>query len=534
MEDISIFAIPHLKDEVTQYLTRCDLAQCSLVSKQWSSWFTPTLWHTINRRHPQIESSTLIKYRDHIRELIGVDTAFASKDDLWPLPNLRRLEQDNGHSLFTMVESNLRLLRLLQMTELFFLRTLKLELFLDLESVQARLLETLLHLPQLKKLDLQSRKHASPIYIQQLIQTCSRLDSLTLGFESYDEDLNEKSMARRQAAKRAMELMPVTRLRELKYYFEQPDQERALLPSLLRRCPLLESLDIRPIRGPRALKEIMSVFEDGACPRLKRLCPGNTFFVKSFEGDVGLLRPLARKRDSNYTGNDTWNQERQCGLESFAVVNGNFESTLALALVEYHSTTLTSLKAPRTTIHLSDLATLLSGLPRLQSLVTRVDLAERLDLAECMEAALQKQWVCLGLKHLSLTWKGGSKDMRIIRERHVNSMTNRCMHYIFEQVGRLIELEEWTLEREFELLYLSDGFLIWLSGLKRMKSLVYEARQQDQQLDAVEAEWMIENWPALIHIVLRGVNGNKLSKEGQLAEDQFKATLKERRPWIHI
>ncbi|KAI7822989.1 hypothetical protein BC939DRAFT_452453, partial [Gamsiella multidivaricata] len=530
MEDISIFAIPHLRDEVTQYLTRCDLAQCSLVSKQWSSWFTPTLWHTINPRHHRTEYSTLAKHRDHIRELIDADSAFASNDYLWPLPNLRQLEIYDGYSTYHMVESQLKLLRFLQTTEPSFLRTFKIEFLLHLESVQIQLLETLLHLPQLKKLDLQSYKHASPIYIQQLIQTCSRLDSLTLRSETYDGDSNERSMAMCQAAKRAMELMPETRLRELKYNFGQLD----LLPSLLRRCPLLESLDIRAIYNLGTWKEIISVFEDGACPRLRCLYLGSAYILDSSRLDVGLLRSLARKRDSNYTGNDTWNQERQCGLESFAVVNGSFESTLALALVEYHSTTLTSLKVSWATIRLSDLATLLSGLPRLQSLVIRVSLAERLDLAEGMETALQKQWVCLGLKNLTLTWWTGPKAMRIIRERHVNSMTNRCMHYIFEQVGRLTELEEWTLEREFELLYLSDGFLIWLSGLKRMKSLVYEVRKQDQQLDVTEAKWMIENWPALSHIVVHGVNGNKLSKEGQLAEDQFKATLKERRPWIHI
>ncbi|KAI7822988.1 hypothetical protein BC939DRAFT_529183 [Gamsiella multidivaricata] len=462
MEDISIFAIPHLRDEVTQYLTRCDLAQCSLVSKQWSSWFTPILWHTINRRHPQIESSTLIKYRDHIRELIGVDIAFASKDDLWPLPNLRRLEIYDGLKVYHTVEPQLKLLRLLQMTELFILQTLKIGLLLHLESVQIQLFETLLHLPQLKKLDLESRKYAPPIYTQQLIQTCSHLDSLTLSFGGYDEDSTERSMAGCQTAKRAMELMPETRLRELECDFEFSNLEMALLPSLLTRCPLLES---------------------------------NAFDISSSELDVEIVRSLSRKSDSNYTGNDTWDRERQCGLETFAQSFGYFGDLMAPALVEYHSATLTSLKVSWPGICSTDLGTLLSGLPRLRS------------LHNILEA---------------------------IREQHINTMTNRCMHYIFEQVGRLTELEEWTLGRKFEQLYLSGGFLIWLSGLKRMKSLVYRARTQDQQLDVEEAKWMIENWPALIHIVLRCVKGNNLTNEGHQAEDQFKATLKKRRPWIHI
>ncbi|KAG0347778.1 hypothetical protein BGZ54_004800, partial [Gamsiella multidivaricata] len=481
-----------------------------------------------------IESSTLIKYRDHIRELIGVDIAFASKDDLWPLPNLRRLEIYDGLKVYHTVEPQLKLLRLLQMTELFILQTLKIGLLLHLESVQIQLFETLLHLPQLKKLDLESRKYAPPIYTQQLIQTCSHLDSLTLSFGGYDEDSTERSMAGCQTAKRAMELMPETRLRELECDFEFSNLEMALLPSLLTRCPLLESIDVGTMCAPETLKKIISVFEDGACPRLRCLYLGNAFDISSSELDVEIVRSLSRKSDSNYTGNDTWDRERQCGLETFAQSFGYFGDLMAPALVEYHSATLTSLKVSWPGICSTDLGTLLSGLPRLRSLVIRVRLSQILDPVEGAEAVVQKQWVCLGLKYLSLTWGGEHNILEAIREQHINTMTNRCMHYIFEQVGRLTELEEWTLGRKFEQLYLSGGFLIWLSGLKRMKSLVYRARTQDQQLDVEEAKWMIENWPALIHIVLRCVKGNNLTNEGHQAEDQFKATLKKRRPWIHI
>ncbi|KAF9344714.1 hypothetical protein BGX26_003996, partial [Mortierella sp. AD094] len=65
---LSIFDISLIKDVVTQYLDRHELARCVLVSKEWSAWFSPVLWRTVYfQGRPATTMEALEQNRDRAR-----------------------------------------------------------------------------------------------------------------------------------------------------------------------------------------------------------------------------------------------------------------------------------------------------------------------------------------------------------------------------------------------------------------------------------------------------------------------------------
>ncbi|KAG0352120.1 hypothetical protein BGZ54_002956, partial [Gamsiella multidivaricata] len=214
MEKPSIFDVPLLKDEVTQYLSSRDLAHCSRVSKQWSTWFRPTLWRALDFGSSDFDECTLQKHRDHVKTILRLNIAHLAADD-FPLPNLWSLEASSSlnifdsHVLLTEISGLRTFLRIAPTV----LRTLKIEFWLINPD-----------LDEMKNFDLTSRQFLDPFFVLQLFQACSNLDSLILRVRSYltilyqDEHLREVLRKQDESANRGMEQMPKAQLRELGLY----------------------------------------------------------------------------------------------------------------------------------------------------------------------------------------------------------------------------------------------------------------------------------------------------------------------------
>ncbi|KAF9143987.1 hypothetical protein BGX30_014182 [Mortierella sp. GBA39] len=74
-----IFEIPHIQDDICAYLPRDSLAQCAVVSRLWSSLFTPYLYRTIDLTHIKAVAhfkdkaaavSALVKYRSSVQTIM--------------------------------------------------------------------------------------------------------------------------------------------------------------------------------------------------------------------------------------------------------------------------------------------------------------------------------------------------------------------------------------------------------------------------------------------------------------------------------
>ncbi|KAG0366202.1 hypothetical protein BGZ54_005678 [Gamsiella multidivaricata] len=513
MEKLSIFDVPLLKDEVTQYLSNRDLAHCSCVSKKWSTWFMPTLWRTLDFGSSDFNECTLQKHHDHVKTILRLSIARLAIDDfllsnLWSLEVFSPRHVSGGYSILMEMSS----LRLFLGTTPTVLRTLKLELWLIDLSVRKQLLKVLQRLPQLEELDLTSRRFLYPLFILQLFQACSNLDSLILRVRSChtilyeDEYLPEALRKQDESTNRDMEQMPETQLRELGLYVPSFGHELAILPLLLAQCPHLQVFrlgDLKimgDLKTKEILEQIVSVFEDDKCPKLRDLELDGVLGKDTEELNTRFIRSLGRESGDDSLNSNAGDVERQCGLGSITAKGTTALKTFVMALTQHQATTLTFMYI----IHcrntrLTDFVSLVSSLPKLYTLAITVNLQSQNGRTPEEDLALHKGWVCLELKRLALyyTLKRGTE---VVSQRCPSEeLQSRFMHYVFPQISRLSGLEEWRLGRDVELLCLSDGFLGLLPGLKRLKSLTYIARSKNS-MDTAEAEWMIENWPRLIHV----------------------------------
>ncbi|KAK3837705.1 MAG: hypothetical protein JOS17DRAFT_371861 [Linnemannia elongata] len=75
---LHIFEIPHIQDDICAYLTRDSLAHCTVVSRLWSSLFTPYLYRTIDMTHIKTAVhfkdraaavSALVRYRSSVQTI---------------------------------------------------------------------------------------------------------------------------------------------------------------------------------------------------------------------------------------------------------------------------------------------------------------------------------------------------------------------------------------------------------------------------------------------------------------------------------
>ncbi|KAF9358463.1 hypothetical protein BGX26_001683 [Mortierella sp. AD094] len=417
--------------------------------------------------------------------------------------------------------------------------------------------------------------------ILSIIQACTRLESLRLCLENKstislfsevldvaelheegdeDEDEDEKrsnddagSEEGDSALINNVVKMRKTGLRELSVCLPPASHGPSTLKSLLRQCPRLETLYLEHLEDARAIQEITNVLQGGRCPRLKNLRLGRVGkYEDSDEIVTLLLRSLKTRRISSTSGtsssngiknnNDDSNDDGyngRGGLQSFAVVDGEYQDAIfrkkyILSLVRYHAKTLTAIDFSMHPLKIHYFVHLVSGLPNLRTVLSKVLLKPRSEDESDLDQVFKKDWACLGVTHLDLDLSQACKIKSVEDPSWKGSVADRCISYIFPQIGRITELKEWSLGGKVDLLSLDDGYLELLAGLKRLDTLRLN-RWSDYRMGAKEADWMLENWPQLRRIELfHQVMPEELPESEQLALQLFVSRLNSEKPWLRI
>ncbi|KAF9353264.1 hypothetical protein BGX26_008973 [Mortierella sp. AD094] len=553
MSNLVIFDIPHIKDSITHYLSQQDLAHCVLASKEWNVWFTPPLWRHPNFKTSSISLTSLTQRNNlHVHSLNNFTKELASITPTPSYPNLQSLSYTPNWTTSYDESIVLRFIKTLQS-----LQDLTLIISLSREGVHSELLDTIQALPRLKKIDLTCYHITSAVIIQQIIQTCSHYKALRLsigGQVPSDHRLREgEEQELCNFAMTAMSRMEPTKIRELSITLSSEKQESAILPALLERCPLLESLRMEMVHHSKTLSQVSRVLESGKCPRLKFVRLGWVVSYGTKEEDIlALLRVIGSRNtnDDDFGDNDDaddpenwgWKMNdtllKRGGLESFAMDSTfPFNRVCVEALTHHHANTLTVLDLMNLRqIRIELVVGLVSGLPQLQSLMIAIWLKFKEDKGSPdTDTLLNTQWSCLGLKTLELGIQLSDDFTIEITHRSGNgSLADQCMGYLFSQIGRLTKLEEWELTTWIDLLSIESGYLSWLPQLKQLRGLNLK-RYPNNMMGAVEAEWMMEHWTKLVHVTVYA--GRGLRNLSDTEESPFfaaKRVFLAKKPWMQI
>ncbi|KAG0246975.1 hypothetical protein B0O80DRAFT_455086 [Mortierella sp. GBAus27b] len=532
---IAFFDILLLKDTVTKYLSHQDLAQCVLVSQAWFKWFTPVLWHTLDFDDWRATSpegfAALARHQNHVREVLTFEIYLTHAPGApRPFSNLRALKYSPINSCL----QDAAVLRMIPAMPT--LQSLTLTLALAHRNTENQLVRILHSLPNLKSFNLTCYQITLSTTVQQIINACSRLEQLRLNFGGISSGHNTQSHGNAQEqhriAKNAMDQMPDTQIRELSIRLSLEEQESALLITLLERCPRLEKLDIKWLHDPQTLKGIVEVLERRVFPQLKHIRLG-PFGQASDERLAGLISALGHEgRDhANWIRSSGYHVQegKRNGLVTFKIKAGlAFELQSVQSLIRSHADTLTvldlmSLRRIKVRLFME----LMGHLPKLRTVMVPVWLGQDEGFEE--GHVFETPWICNGITHLRLGLQlmGNMEDHRA----GSGSLADRFIQYMFLQIGRLKELEEWRLATSTQLISVDVGYMDCLKELKQLKCLDL-TRSHNNQLGIKEAEWMLNNWARLIHLVVS--SGNKSARSRAGPSDDVRLALLARRPWMQI
>ncbi|KAF9104455.1 hypothetical protein BGX27_010080 [Mortierella sp. AM989] len=537
----SVFDIPHLRDDITRYLLTNDLAHCILVSKEWSIWFTPALWKVVDLRKGIAETehwqSTLKNHRGHIESIITRNKyVMLDTVSLFPFPNLRSL--DYYTTMWISLEES-RILDILSASP-----SLQ-RLDISLEEFEPGSAEKFNHAlkshPNLRNLGLTFSKIWTPLFVPQLLKACQQFELLHLRLYSRLEvELTEEEEdGIYLKVKTEVEGIEDMRVRDLLIQFHTPKQEQSILVPLLNHCPLLESFGILEIHYQGTLQLLSGVFQDNKCPRLRRLrLPSTGQYGETTDPILDLFRAIKHGCGTTNDGIGGERTEESGGIEFFGGYSlFTLTQPRAYVLAECFANSLTALDLSyQCEIQFAPFVALVSGLPRLLSLNITVSIVFQLssDGDSDIKAALDLPWSCLQLSDFSLRLQSPIQNGDIDGMdgmESVQALSDQCTVFIFEQMGRMKSMKEWKFRtNRQDILMLDNGYLDRLSGWNQLKGL--DIRRTGLGLDSKEAEWMILNWPKLIHVE---VNHQMLSlrpKKDILAA--FKNKLSSCRPWMLI
>ncbi|KAF9909098.1 hypothetical protein BX616_011290 [Lobosporangium transversale] len=225
------------------------------------------------------------------------------------------------------------------------------------------------------------------------------------------------------------------------------------------------------------------------------------------------------------------------GLESLSLMYQTpFGQRCGMALVQYHSKTLTKLTIKRLIKNIVFI-TLMSGLRELRSIEVKVQLdeSEEDEISNSNDeeggerSLILCSWTCQQLKELSLKMNVARYQVHNHRYRMQRTVSAQgFLGYIFKQISRLEALRELELSLKdrisVDVLTLSKGCLSCLGTLKQLRGLKY--RKNDfigYELGEEEAAWIIEHCPRLSEVALISP-----------LPASFKEKLIALRPWILV
>ncbi|KAF9346096.1 hypothetical protein BGX26_002413 [Mortierella sp. AD094] len=548
MEKQSVLNIPILRDIIATYLSKHDLARCSEVSQEWSIWFKPYIWHTINldskgcRGHDvNSDLANLVPVRNYIRVLRNcrIEDVVDLKNT-WPIPYLQILEITNGKK----DQHCRRYLKMIsRVAELTFLRSLIIILGLDNTDVCQKLICTLKSLPMLKKFGLTNRGYFDPVFVYEIIQTCSEFEylSLKLSMKSYDKEEEKQSC---EIARQVIELIPNTEIRRLFFHTNSEDIALSILIPLLRCCPKLEGFMTQAISSSKVLEWLAKAFKENVCPQLQRWSQERDDHrsIEKIEAYTKIFRSIG---SAGYRFEADGSQ-RKSGLEAITMDIGYLDSPhISQAIAEYHGDMLTVLNFSHGSAYLHGLAKLLYVLPKLKTLVAGIRYPKisngylacvdpNLTFDNLFWERLEEPWVCTRLKNLELNLEPfvSGQYKSVDNREWLGSPEKRCMDILFIQISRMKKLKEWRMVTpSIDLLVLKKGYLGLLGDLKGLKGL-HISRGSSYRMEVKEAEWIGENWTGLqeFKISLDGYMNSRV----KAVRDAFVAALKENRPMMEI
>ncbi|KAF9201955.1 hypothetical protein BGZ49_007847 [Haplosporangium sp. Z 27] len=483
--DTPVFDIPQLTDEIAKCLCPHDLTRCVLVSKGWNASFTPRLWRNIVIKDniDSVKQDGIIRNQGHIRS-IETHLGFipATKHGFSP-PNLQMIKFNHDHNNDCLVSNMLGLA-----TSSSCLQSISAYVaHICTKSVKEWITMLERH-PRLQKLELEIFEVESLMVLQDLIQACHRLCRIDINLYGNldDGDFNKQIVL----AEGAMNRMRNIQLRELSFYAHDDEVKRMFTFILLEKSPLIESIQLF---GPSSedLQRLASTLQNKGRSKLKQLN------VK-YDGSVGkndlleLFHIIGHNGDTRH-GADS-NSEEHKGLQSLIFTDTDrydLDQEILKGITQNFAKSLTNLHMDRIFMKLAFTCILLRRLSNLKSLKALLEVSLE-DSTQDIDVWNQLQWSCLRLQKLDLdVYKRVSGDV----------IYRRLMEYVFAQIGRLVELEEWKMSMWNVFIVVDYSYLDHLTRLSRLWRV--DLRESGfVHVDVVK--WMVEYWPRLGHLIIRG------------------------------
>jgi hypothetical protein len=326
--------------------------------------------------------------------------------------------------------------------------------------------------------------------------------------------------------------MTDTNLQELFILFRRSCDEENILVPLLEKCPLLEDLRLEKLED-EVLVEITKSLKSGNCPLLKNISSyGVRGYARNHKGMHSLLYAVGHKDvDSSSfnvypTRSESDNEQR--GLATY--IQGFSGIEWCTALTERHAQTMTRLEfESNILLSVTTLADIAQGLPRLKNLRIGLCLSDSPLDSERIKL-LQRPWALKDLQDLTIDFTLPYHVKNILDPAWSGSAIDQYMTWIFSGIGESTQLKSLDFDNPRDLLslILEPCYLLKLSELKQLKKLHFHCFLPEI-MGSAEAEWMIDNWPRLIE-----VNIYEEARWSCSGLSEFKAVLKERRPWLQL
>ncbi|KAG0013736.1 hypothetical protein BGZ80_010888 [Entomortierella chlamydospora] len=499
--NLSIFDIPHLRDEVTRYLSKREQADCIVVCKSWYGYFTPALWRypLENHKFHHRDIENLVRHKDHIQTIrdSGLRGKRAKSSILrYAFPILRLLEITISST--TQLHYERSVLRFIATTPT--LRVLNLRLAGYGDRFHEKFVGILGSHPNLLNLRFGSYEQMRSVQVQEIVQACSKFTSLELNFtlergRVFLDDVVELEDA--LAAKGQFTQMKDTNIRDLAIFPSGTGKHQLIIAPLIERCPLLEKLTLEGLTDETIL-DITAVLKSGRCYLLKevvssRMLSGcNRKYMEDLLCSIGFATNITTSSGRNGGG----------GLEAYTQ---RISGLWSAALIPRYSQTLARLVLAGNALYgLKSMIAIVYGLPRLQMLTIRISLSSVPEKDLDWTGLLQNRWACADdMIDLALKIDVPHTFKSVLDPMWKGSVVDQTFEWLFSRIGQLRMLRYLKLDCERDLLSLRNEpkYLGKMTELKQLRELLFYS-ESPGLVSAEEAEWMIENWPRLINVVI--------------------------------
>ncbi|KAF9107133.1 hypothetical protein BGX27_008869 [Mortierella sp. AM989] len=503
-------------DEITRTLEPYNFARCALVSKQWNAWFTPWVWRTV-RYCKDIDKVKLEYHKGYIRSI----QELGSMNQFWEIIpcNLQTVEfksqrKQRGYDLklahFLSTVPTLQNLVIHAFGTLFYQDLIK--------AVEDH--------PGLRNLTLQCRRFGSPSSFVRFIQACRNFQTLRLS--TNDSECKFALEDQTSSVEHVWLHCKDIHIQHLSINIDLSLFEADILIPLLERTFALKTLELQHIHSSETMRQVEHILKDEKRPRLEYLRIGgvivDTKFTPSTYGFCG-------SRDSIVSPGGVKGPETAFKLEGSPSMSDPFFRDLPL----YFKDAITVFYALSNRISIHSLAILLSQLPNLRS--ATIDLESKIGFevdGVTLESVFSTPWICLDLKILVMYFdyaRPPEDGGYLIWESYVGP---RCLEYIFSQIGRLTQLQDWSIHTRVSVLSLRTGYLHLLSGLKQLRLLDLSSYANGSDISLEEAKWMLKNWEKLETLLVKSATDGRNAKLRKNIKKNVLDEIKRLRPELRI